>query len=295
MSLAVTSADPDQTIEELRKKCSEGGTGIVEERVILEESVTDNPFAILPHRPNYVLPISYAELNEDVYGDRLGGAELDDVEIKFQISLKFVAIEDMFYDDLDLELAFTSVSWWQAYNKNISAPFRETNYEPEIIFGYSKPWKLLGVPIRYTTLSFNHQSNGQSGSLSRSWNRIIGGLAFEHKSVVWRLQAWWRIPEDEKQDPDDPSGDDNPDIEKYMGHGQLGVLWQLSRNHNLEMLLRNNLRSDNKGAVELGWTYPFATHFRGYVQYFNGYGESLIYYNVRSERLSLGIKFTDWL
>ena len=73
------------------------------------------------------------------------------------------------------------------------------------------------------------------------------------------------------------------------------MVWQLSRNHNLELMLRNNLRSDNKGAIELGWTYPFATHFRGYVQYFNGYGESLIYYNVRSERLSFGIKFTDWL
>ncbi|MFA9420991.1 MAG: phospholipase A, partial [Gammaproteobacteria bacterium] len=89
--------------------------------------------------------------------------------------------------------------------------------------------------------------------------------------------------------------DDNPDIEKYLGNGQLGMVWQLSRNHNLELMLRNNLRSDNKGAIELGWTYPFATHFRGYVQYFNGYGESLIYYNVHSERLSLGIKFTDWL
>jgi len=80
-----------------------------------------------------------------------------------------------------------------------------------------------------------------------------------------------------------------------MGNGQLGMVWQLSRNHNLELMLRNNLRSDNKGAIELGWTYPFSTHFRGYVQYFNGYGESLIYYNVHSERLSLGIKFTDWL
>jgi len=295
LSIAVTTAGPDQTVEELRNKCIEENRGLVEERVTLEKSVRDNPFAILPHRPTYVLPISYSQLNEDVYGDQLQGDGFDDVEIKFQVSFKFIVVEDMFYDGLDLQLAYTSVSWWQAYNKELSSAFRETNYEPEVIFAYTRPWSLLSVPIRYSFLSLNHQSNGRGGSLSRSWNRIVGGLAFEHKNIAWLVKVWWRIPEDERENPGDTIGDDNPDIEEYLGNGQLGMVWQLARNHNLELMLRNNLRSDNKGAIELGWTYPFATHFRGYVQYFNGYGESLIYYNVRSERLSFGIKFTDWL
>jgi phospholipase A1 len=106
---------------------------------------------------------------------------------------------------------------------------------------------------------------------------------------------WWRLPEDAKTDPNDPSGDDNPDTEDFLGHGQLGALWRLSRNHNLEVMLRNNLRSDNKGSIEIGWSYPFTNHLRGFVQYFSGYGESLIYYNESSQRLSIGMKFTDWL
>ncbi len=49
LSIAVIAAGPDQTVEELRNKCIEETTGIIGERVILEKSVRDNPFAILPH------------------------------------------------------------------------------------------------------------------------------------------------------------------------------------------------------------------------------------------------------
>ncbi|VAW87319.1 Phospholipase A1 @ Outer membrane phospholipase A, partial [hydrothermal vent metagenome] len=76
--------------------------------------------------------------------------------------------------------------------------------------------------------------------------------------LVWNARVWWRIPEDEKESPTDLAGDDNPDIEKYMGHGELGVLWKLPRKNNIDMMLRNNLRSDNKGAVRLGWSFPLA-------------------------------------
>ena len=295
MSAAIVTADADKTVEQLRKTCESKIPGMVQERLFFEKSVGSNPFAILPHRPNYLLPVSYSELDQTVYEPQLQGHDLDNVEIKFQVSMKYVAAEDFVLDGVNLQFAFTATSWWQAYNSEISKPFRETNYEPELIFSYTKPWSLFGLPVKHGFVSFNHQSNGQSGTLSRSWNRIIGGLSFEHKQIVWQAQLWWRFPEDAKTDPDDPAGDDNPDILDFMGHGQLGVLWRLSRNHNLELRLRNNLRSDNKGAVEVGWSYPFTSHLRGFVQYFNGYGESLIYYNESTQRLSIGVKLTDWL
>ena len=267
----------------------------IAERFRFEKDVANNPFAILPHKPNYLLPFTYARQNKTAYQKLSKNLELDNVEAEFQISLKFLAAENFLVDDLNVQLAFTSVSWWQTYNSELSAPFRETNYEPEVIFSYSRPWYLFSLPIRHSFIALNHQSNGQSVTLSRSWNRIKGGIVFEQSPLIFSLQSWWRIPEDRKSDDSDVDGDDNPHIEKYLGYGSLGILWKMPKSHNLDIQIRNNLRSDNKGSLKLGWSFPFTKQLRAYVQYFNGYGESLIYYDKPIVRYGIGVKLTDWL
>ncbi len=295
MAEALKTAEADQTVAELQALCNEKIKSPILQRQIFERQVASNPFAILPYRPNYILPLSYSDANEEPYSSSLQGRELDDIEIKFQISIKYIAVENLLFDGLDLQLAFTSTSWWQAYNGEISAPFRETNYEPELIFSYRKTWSFLGQKIDNSFISLNHQSNGQTGALSRSWNRVVGGVVFSTGYFVWALKTWWRFPEDAKTSASDSAGDDNPDIEKFMGNGQLGVRWSLKNGHDIDMMLRNNLRSDNKGALVFGWTFPLSKHLSAYVEYFNGYGESLIYYNEDIERLGVGVKITDWL
>jgi len=295
MAEALKTAAADMTTGELREHCGKQIMRSIDAKSIFEKHAASNPFAILPHKPSYILPFTYSKPREEPYGDLLQGASFDDTEIKFQISIKFLVSENLFIDGVNVHAAFTSTSWWQAYNSDISAPFRETNYEPEVIFSYSKPWSLLGIPIVHSALSLNHQSNGQAGILSRSWNRVIGDLTTASDNLVWNARVWWRVPEDEKESPTDIGGDDNPNIEKYMGYGELGVLWKLPQQHNLDMLLRNNFRSDNKGAVQLGWSFPLSSQLRGYVEYFNGYGESLIYFDQKVQRFGVGVKLTDWL
>ena len=293
---AAVASTSDRTIGQLRDECLvQADGGIIDYRNILEKQVAINPFGILPHRQNYILPLSYSKPHQDIYSSELNGETLDSLEFEFQISIKYVIAENILNENFDLEFGFTSTSWWQMYNGDISAPFRETNYEPEFILSYNKAWSVFGLPFKSSFLSLNHQSNGQSGVLSRSWNRVITGLTFQHNDLVWSAQLWWRLPEDRKDSPTDAKGDDNPDIEQFVGQGQIGLLWKTSDNHNLGLQLRNNLRSKNRGSIKLGWSFPFSDRLRGYLQIFNGYGESLVSYNRHSSRIGIGILLTDLL
>lgn len=266
-----------------------------EERLAVETQTRNELFVITPHKSNYVLPWSYNN-NPNWKPFKSQRIPYDKTEVKFQISLKAAVAKNLFLEHGDLYVAYTNQSWWQAYNSDVSSPFRETNHEPEIFYGLPTDFDLFGMKVRALQLGLNHQSNGRSGDMSRSWNRLYVAMLLEKDNFYIHLKPWWRIPEDKKKSPTDADGDDNPDITKYLGYGELSMFYKLGE-HNINMMLRNNLRSDNKGAVQLGWSFPLSKRnkLRGYVQYFNGYGESLIDYNASVSRLSVGIMLTDFL
>ncbi|MRI32277.1 phospholipase [Endozoicomonas sp. OPT23] len=262
-----------------------------------ERKGAGNRFLIMPHKPNYLLPVSWNEdMNRAPYGE--GGKYLDNIEIKFQLSLKAPLVRGVWNGHGDLYVAYTNTSWWQAYN-DFSAPFRETNHEPEVFASFLMNEPLpFGFRLRAVDVGLSHQSNGRSGSLSRSWNRIYAEFITERDNFYLGLKTWYRIPE-----PDDEKGeneftskkDDNPDIHNYMGYGELYMGYRLNRQL-VAVMMRNNLKSgDNRGAIQVDWSFPLTRRFRGYVQYFNGYGESLIDYNASVNRLSVGVMLTDWL
>ncbi len=64
------------------------------------------------------------------------------------------------------------------------------------------------------------------------------------------------------------------------------------------LMTRNNLESGfSRGAVELGWSFPLFKYpyLKGYLQYFSGYGESLIDYDRYVNTIGVGLVFTDIL
>ena len=269
-------------------------TSAVEKRLALERYTRDNPFVLTPHRPNYVLPAVYTkDPNEAPFAAEDPGADLRNIELQFQLSLKVLVWENVFRDNGHLSFAYTNRSFWQAYNREISSAFRETNHEPELLLTFENDWEIYGFRNVANQVILNHQSNGRGGSLSRSWNRVMFNAIFEKDNFVFALKPWYRIPEDDKRYPDDPDGDDNPDIERYMGHFEWIGSWQRQQN-TYTLMLRNNLRSDNRGAVELGWSYPLNSRIKTYVKYFNGYGESLIDYDQSTESLGVGFLISDW-
>lgn len=259
---------------------SSGAEEIVQERRVLEEESESNPFAITTHHRNYILPISYNQKpNEDPFRED-GNGEMDNTEVKFQFSAKFNIAEDLLFDNGDLFFAYTQRSWWQAYNGEESAPFRETNYEPEVFLDFQNNYELWGWTNTNNRVAFNHQSNGRSSELSRSWNRVIFTSSWINDDWALMVAPHWRVPEDDEDD-------DNPDIESYVGYADITIAHQLFNTHEASLLLRGNPGDGNYGA-QLDYSWPLFGKVRGHVQYYNGYGESLLDYNARTNRLGIG-------
>ena len=275
---------------------------------------------LLPHKQNYVAVRYSNSPNQQPVSANFGAAppqDFDRAELKYQFSLKVKAWEHMFDSRADLWLGYTQQSNWQVFNGATSRPFRESDYEPEIIVAVpihpDRPW--LGLQPRLVNFGLVHQSNGQSDPLSRSWNRAYVQLGLERKfkdtsepgtdGVTVLLRPWYRFPEN--------SGDDNPDIAHYLGYGDVTGILKLGP-HTFSMLLRNNLQTqNNRGSVQLDWSVPFSVllcpffpHMRNpaplqgrdlkfYVQFFTGYGESLIDYNHYQTTIGVGVLLADWM
>jgi phospholipase A1 len=259
----------------------------VEQRIRSERATKDSSFVITPHRPNYFIPVSYNwSLNRAAYGAE--GDKLQPVEIKFQISFKADVAEDLFGSNGDLYFAYTQISQWQAYNSDNSSPFRETNYEPEAFLAFKTDVPVLGLRNRLLLLGLAHQSNGRAEPLSRSWNRIYAEFVLDRGRFALSLKPWYRIPEP-------AATDNNPDIGRYMGPGELRMFYEWKK-YVLALMVRNNFRlHDQKGAEQLEFSFPLTGKVKGYVQYFYGYGDTLIDYNARTNCLGVGVLLTDWL
>jgi phospholipase A1 len=252
-------------------------------------------YDIALYAPNYFLFGRYTtDLNTAPYDPLVNGGllepgtELDSTEAAFQLSFKFRAWTT---DDRrwGAWVAYTQQSQWQLYNDsgNASRPFRETNYMPEIILSYKPGLQWSGWQWNLVNLAFNHQSNGRSDKISRSWNRVIASFGVEQGSLGLLGRLWWRIPESVETD-------DNPTISDYYGWGDLSAIYKW-RGQSFSGSIRGN-PSTGKGAVQLTWTSaPLLGPLRGYVKLFSGYGETLIDYNWNQSTIGVGVTLNDWL
>lgn len=226
---------------------------------------------------------------------------LDYQDVKFQISLKTELMKSIpfvsklpYVTSSRLWAAYTQQSFWQFFNPGDSRFFRENNYEPELILSLGLDNKNEGIIKPYLprmlNLGFVHQSNGREDPLSRSWNRIYLQAGWElNDKFTLMVRPAWRIPESK-------SRDDNPDIEKYLGYGDVSLRWDdPARKTAVSVLLRNNLRQDNKGFVQLDFQRQITEdrNINFHILASSGYGASLLDYNVHQNTIGFGISLGE--
>jgi len=224
------------------------------------------------HKPMFLLPATYSE---EYHGK--------DTEVLFQISLK----QRLF--GVPLYFAYTQKAFWQAYNKERSSPFRETDYNPELFYRFIPAdrdrWFHLGADI-----GFEHESNGRDLPDSRSWNRVyIAPFQAEGQHLIY-WKWWYRIPEDKSKPPTDPERDDNPDIQSYYGYSELHYEQQFAYKQLVHFMFRYNPVT-GRGAVNLQYSIPnnqYDPSFFWMFYLFQGYGEDLLNYNHSVFRIGFG-------
>ena len=242
-------------------------------------------FKFRPHHPSYLIATRTHRPNEEPYRDFWEAdpdAEgLSKAELEFQLSFKMKLVETLFELPLDVWFGYTQNSFWQAANHEASSPFRETNYQPEVMAVTPLDFALAGINVRFLNLGFVHQSNGQSSTLSRSWNRFYAQVGLERGPLTMTAKVWKRVNESFEDD-------NNPDIIDYMGRFELAGNYRLGGGHELSGMVRRNFSTD-KGAVQLGWAFPLAGPVKGYVNAFAGYGQSMIDYNYFQRSVGAGV------
>nr|WP_314235012.1 phospholipase A [uncultured Campylobacter sp.] len=199
-------------------------------------------------------------------------------ELHFEFSFE----RPITYDALGLEekisFAYAQNSWWQITQD--SAPFRESNYRPELY---------VSAPVPFADelkIGAMHESNGKGGEESRSWNRLYAQSTWSADGFSITPRAWYAFWLDRT----------NEDIADYMGYGDLRASYTFGKQR-LSALWRNNLHFDgsNRGAIELNYSFPiFNSGFYGYLRYFGGYGESLADYKRSVNKIGIGLSFVEF-
>ncbi|MCP3922049.1 MAG: phospholipase A [Desulfobacterales bacterium] len=241
------------------------------------------------HKPNYILIYnSYHQADDKSFPST-------EDEIKFQFSFKHNL---MWLDFGNLYFGYTQKSFWQIYDDENSRPFRETNYNPEIFFRTAELSGLsldIGVEHESNGGTVEYDSGGNAVDKSRSWNRAYLSPKYKYeisKSSFFQieLKMWDQIDENNKSSNTNELGDENSDIDSYYGSKELRLKLKLD-DLIVSTMSRRNFTS-KRGAFQLDVSYPIYTGLYLHLQFFEGYGESLIDYNNSKTTYGVGLMFT---
>lgn len=196
-------------------------------------------------------------------------------DANFQISIRQRLFKNVLPFNSFLMLTYTQKSFWDIYEH--SSPFSDNNYNPGLVL--AKPIirnnKLQGMAL----FAFEHESNGKDGLDSRSWNYLTLSGAYFYNIYFWIQAKVWYGWLDGK----------NPDLFSYKGYGLLALNYKSVNDRLGASLVINPCKKAVNTQLELIFMPNKNANQYLFIQWFQGYGESLLEYHRYSSMARLGI------
>ena len=225
----------------------------------------------------------YFSLYKDTYfvgGTVLGGEPTQhNSDVKFQISFQQRLTKSNLPWNTYIYLFYTQKAIWNVLERSL--PFHDLNFNPGV--GLSKHIIVKGHLVGKATMMIEHESNGRDGTASRSWNKISwAGEAYISPYLMAHAKFWIPIVD----------GQYNKDIRNYMGISQAGFQAKsLDDKWVLDMTLvkRQGWNLNFNTIIQLGYRINHNSNQFIMLQYYNGYGESMLDYNQYHSRIRFGL------
>ncbi len=197
-------------------------------------------------------------------------------DAKYQISIRQRLFKTTMPFNTQLYLTYSQKSFWNIYAD--SSPFSDNNYNPGI---------LLNKPIIYQNqlkgmmvCAFEHESNGEGGLESRSLNYVtISGIYFFNAYFHMQAKFWCGS-----------LGKENADLFAYRGYGLAAMNFRSKKDRFGASVTLNPIKNLSFNTqVEISFKLLKNENQFLFIQWYNGYGESLLHYNEYSSMIRVGM------
>lgn len=213
----------------------------------------------------------------------IGGTTLRDKpsatnsDVKFQLSVFQRITKSKLPFDTYLFVQYTQKAFWNVFEKSL--PMRDLNYNPGIGIGHIiiRHNKYIGRSY----IMFEHESNGKDSTDSRSWNKVSWSTSILlNRNFEVQGKFWYPIVD----------GRNNKDLLKYTGLLQLGGSFHTDneRFHFGALFVKRKSRMSFNTQLEISYKTSRNQNQFVFLQYYNGYGESLLEYKQFQSKLRLG-------
>jgi len=197
-------------------------------------------------------------------------------DVKFQISVIQRLTNSVLPFRTYLFVSYSQLAYWDVFQE--SFPFGDINFNPTVGLGKAISYKnrFLGTIM----FQIEHESNGKDELDSRSWNKISFGYLFKlNRKLSIQSKIWIPIVD----------GTNNKDIVRYKGWMQFGMDYNYRR-FNVAALLtsRSGGFFDSNLLVNLSYKMFKNENQHLFLEYYNGYGENLLFYNKYHHRIRIG-------